>query len=597
MLTGNNRVAPRPPFLPSSIPALLHERGIGPTKDRLAWRLIDQSTEVRQSASFAELYRRSAFVGRKLHRLGLKPGARVMLLMDTRLEFYYALFGTMLICAVPVAVYPPLSASNLDATLEHLRRVATELDAAAVITIDELYPVARLLSFGRALPIFVLDRVGEDDAAGLPGLDWQPGDEPVLLQYTSGSLSSPRAVALSTKAIFSNLTAVGDAFALRDGDIGFSWLPLYHDMGLHSVFFGLIFAMPAILMSPIDFLKKPSSWLRAIARYGVTHSPAPTFGYSYAARRIRDADIQGIRLDCWRVAMCGAEPIDASVLGRFADRFAAFGFDKSAFMAAYGLAENVVAVSFAEPGSGLRVDHSSAIQASSDGIDDGSHLPSVVSVGTPIMGHQVRIWAQGIDSPQDGTVGEIEVRGPSKMLEYWRDPAASKQAMNGDWLRTGDLGYIRDNELYVTGRRKELIIRGGRNYYPHDIEAAATVKDVRRGSVVAFASKNPALGTDDIVLVAEVGHSASTDNPDLVDRIRAAVHSMLNVALRQVVLVKPGTIPKTSSGKLRRDECRMRYETGRLTPPARASWSVLALIAMFRLLPRFIRRRSRSSQV
>jgi fatty-acyl-CoA synthase len=600
MLTGSHRVALRAPILPSSIPALLRERGIGPTKHRLAWRLIDQSTEIRDTASFADLYHRSAFVGRKLHRLGLGRGARVMLLMDTRLEFYYALFGAMLICALPVAVYPPLSASNLNATLEHLRRVAQELDAAALITTEDLYPVARLLSFGRPFPIVVLDDVGNDDAAGLPGLDWEPGDEPVLLQYTSGSLSSPRAVALSTKAIFSNLSAIGDAFALRDGDIGLSWLPLYHDMGLHSVFFGLIFEMPAILMSPIDFMRKPSSWLRAIARYSVTHSPAPTFGYSYAARRIRDVDLEGVRLDRWRVAMCGAEPIDAGILGRFADRFAAFGFDKNAFMAAYGLAENVVAVSFAAPGRGLRVDHTDADRAELQGvtsIGNREHLASVVSVGTPIVGHQVRILAEGAEEPPDGIVGEIEVRGPSRMIEYWHDPVGSGQVIRGEWLRTGDLGYIRDNELYVTGRRKELIIRGGRNYYPHDIEAAATVKDVRRGSVVAFALKNPVSGTDDIILVAEVRRSVSLDNPDLVERIRAGVRSMLNVALREVVLVKPGSVPKTSSGKLRRDECRTRYQTGRLTPPARADWSVLARIAMFRLLPRFVRRLLRWSQV
>jgi acyl-CoA synthetase (AMP-forming)/AMP-acid ligase II len=298
--------------------------------------------------------------------------------------------------------------------------------------------------------------------------------------------------------------------------------------------------------------------------------------------------------------MCGAEPIDARILGRFADRFAAFGFDKNAFMAAYGLAENVVAVSFAEPGRGLRVDHTDADGAELQGvtsIGNREHFASVVSVGTPIAGHQVRILAEGAEEPPDGILGEIEVRGPSRMIEYWQDPVGSGQTITGEWLRTGDLGYIRDNELYVTGRRKELIIRGGRNYYPHDIESAATVKDVRRGSVVAFALKNPVSGTDDIILVAEVSRSVSLDNPDLVERIRAGVRSMLNVALREVVLVTPGSVPKTSSGKLRRDECRMRYQTGHLTPPARADWPVLARIAMFRLLPRVVRRLLRWSQV
>jgi acyl-CoA synthetase (AMP-forming)/AMP-acid ligase II len=269
-------------------------------------------------------------------------------------------------------------------------------------------------------------------------------------------------------------------------------------------------------------------------------------------------------------------------------------------MAAYGLAENVVAVSFAKPGRGLRVDltgrHRAEVQGVSS-ISNREHFTSVVSVGTPIVGHQVRILVKDAEEPPDGIVGDIEVRGPSRMIGYWRDPVDSREVIRGEWLRTGDLGYIRDNELYVTGRRKELIIRGGRNYYPHDIEAAATVKDVRRGSVVAFALKNLASGTDDIIVVAEVGRSASLDNADLVERIRAGVRGVLNVALREVLLVEPGSVPKTSSGKLRRDECRMRYQTGRLIPPPRADWSILARIAMFRLLPRFVRRLLRWSEL
>ena len=579
MLTGSRRVTWQSPALPSSIPVLLRERGTGPTKHRVAWRLINHSCEIRDSATFADLYHRSAFVGRELQHLGVGRGARVVLLMDTRLDFYYSLFGVMLIGALPVAVYPPLSARNLDATLEHLLQVILQLEATTLITTPNLYPVVRLLSVGRQLTILVVDHVHSDDGIGLYGLGASPGDEPVLLQYTSGSLSSPKAVALSTKAIFANISAIGDAFEIRDGDVGFSWLPLYHDMGLHSVFFGLIFEMPAILMSPIDFMKKPSSWLRAISRYRVTHSPAPTFGYSYAARRIRDIDLEGVRLDHWRVAMCGAEPIDASILGRFYDRFASFGFDKNSFMAAYGLAENVVAVSFAEAGRGLRVD--------SPG--DCGQLTSVVSVGKPIAGHQVRIVVDGKVEQKNGVVGEIEVHGPSRMIGYWRDPASSLEAMRSEWLRTGDLGYIRDNELYVTGRIKELIIRGGRNYYPHDIEAAATIKDVRRGSVVAFALKNLVSGTDDVVVVAEVGRSVPRNNPALTEGIRAAVRSALNIALRDVALVERGAVPKTSSGKLRRDECRMRYLTGKLTPPARPNWWLLARIAMFRTIPRRIR--------
>ena len=255
-------------------------------------------TDVQDAATFADLYHRSAFVARKLGAVGVAPRDRVVLLMDTRLAFYYALFGAMLVGAIPVAVYPPLGARNLVPALEHLRRVVQELEATAVVTTRELYPVARLLRDVRPqLKLLVLEDIGEDDGEGLYDSDGASEDAPILLQYTSGSLRlAPRRRLVDARR--SSCQPSGDrrCFEIQDQDVGLSWLPLYHDMGLHSVFFGLMFEMPAILMSPIAFMKRPSSWLRAISRYGVTISPAPTFGYSYAARRIQDSDL-GVRLD------------------------------------------------------------------------------------------------------------------------------------------------------------------------------------------------------------------------------------------------------------------------------------------------------------
>jgi acyl-CoA synthetase (AMP-forming)/AMP-acid ligase II len=234
-------------------------------------------------------------------------------------------------------------------------------------------------------------------------------------------------------------------------------------------------------------------------------------------------------------------------------------------MAAYGLAENVVAVSFAEVGQGLRADG------------------AVASVGKPIVGQDIRIVDAGVEQA-DGALGEIEVRGPSRMIGYWRDHEATQAAISGDWLRTGDLGFVRDDELYVTGRWKELIIRAGRNIYPHDIEAAATVDGVRRGSVAAFAVRNPDSATDDVVVVAEVRTSTTLDNPDLVRRIREEVRRCLNLSLRDVALVRSGSVPKTSSGKLRREACKRLYLDGKLGAQQRTPFSVLARVALFKLL-------------
>jgi acyl-CoA synthetase (AMP-forming)/AMP-acid ligase II len=347
-----------------------------------------------------------------------------------------------------------------------------------------------------------------------------------------------------------------------------------------------MFRMTAVIMSPIEFLHRPVSWLRAISRYRVTHSPAPNFGFSFAARRIKDSDLAGVDLSSWRVAMCGAEPIDAGVLGRFAERFAAQGFRKEAFMAAYGLAENTVAVSFAIPGTGLVVDRIDATLLATTGEARAAETGlAVVSVGKPISGHALRVVdALGNEVP-DAHQGEIQVRGPSRMLGYRGQRDATSASFDGDWLRTGDLGYVKSGELFVTGRKKDLIIRGGRNYYPQDIEAAATVPGVRHGAVAAFGVRDDKTGTENIVVVAEAKGHAATKSRDLVARIRAAVQDQVGAAVHEVVLVAVGSVPKTTSGKLRRAEARQRYQSGTLAPPKRPGLPLPARVGAPSLLP------------
>jgi acyl-CoA synthetase (AMP-forming)/AMP-acid ligase II len=585
MIEGNRRGAAPDPALPASLAALLVDRGTGPDRERIALRFIDRTTESIATATYGELLRRAAAVARELAAAGVRPGDRVILLFESRLEFYYGLFGAMLLGAVPAAVYPPLTPGDLPRSIRHLTLVADQLGARAVATSPILYGVAGQVrgAARRRAALVVLDRVGEADP---PALVAAPGGT-VLLQYTSGSLGVPKAIQLTDASIFANLCAIGDAFAIGDGDVGLSWLPLYHDMGLHSVFFGLIFRMPLIVMSPVEFLHRPSSWLRAIGRYRVTHSPAPTFGFSFATRRIKDVDLQAVDLKSWRVAMCGAEPIDATVLEKFAARFASHGFRREAFMPAYGLAESTVAVSFAAPGGGLRVDRldAAALAARGDALPAGDGRAAIVSVGRPIGGHQVRIVGEGGAELPDGRQGEIEVRGPSLMTGYLDDEAATRAALDGGWLHTGDLGYARDGELYITGRIKDLIIRGGKNYHPQDIEAAATVEGVRPGAVIAFARKDPQSGTEEAIVVAEAKREADLGSAELRDAIQSAVHEAVGLPLAQVVLVGKGVIPKTTSGKLKRRECKTMFEAGTLAAPEGPSKLLLVKVGLFGKLP------------
>jgi acyl-CoA synthetase (AMP-forming)/AMP-acid ligase II len=597
VITGRRRGDAPAPDLPANIPLLLRARAAGPHGATVAFRLIDRFAETIDSVTYAQLWSRAVGVAGNLADSGVRPGEAVLLLMESSLSFYDGLFGSMLRGALPVAVYPPAGPQSLVPALDHLRKVLAQLPSArAILTSQTLYGVADQVRKGRPVGVRVLDRSvvpTPAKAIDLPGEKVGP-DDPVLLQYTSGSLGDPRAIELSTRSIFGNLIGIGDAFGMRPGDIGLSWLPLYHDMGLHSAFFNLMFEMPLVLMSPLDFIRRPQAWLQAVSRYHVTHSPSPSFGYAYAARRIRDDDLQGVDLSTWRVAMCGAEPIDAAALFKFSDRFERHGFSKRAFMGAYGLAENTVAVSFGWPQSGLRVEELDAERLHTTGetvAPTGERHVSVTSVGVPLDGCSVRIVnAQERESPE-GTQGEIQARGPGRMLGYLANTAATRDAFDGDWLRTGDLGFVRNGELFVTGRSKDLIIRAGKNYYPQDLEnAAARVDGIRAGSVAAFGCRDPIKGTEEVVLVAEVKQPNLVSDAPLSDRVRKAVIDATGLTLSEVKLVLPGVVPKTTSGKVRRSECRSRYEAGSLTLPPRPGLALLARLGIWNALPSGIQR-------
>ncbi len=575
MISGRRRSGAPSPALPANIPLLLRARATGPSREAIAFRLVDRFAETIDSVTYRQLWARSASVATELAACGVGRGDSVLLLMESSLAFYAGLFGAMLRGALPVAVYPPSGPQSLVPALEHLRKVLRQLPSAkAILTSQALFGVADEVRAGLPVAVRVLEAAPapEPSAVEMPGEAVGP-DEPVLLQYTSGSLGDPRAIELSTRAIFANLTGIGDAFGMRPGDVGLSWLPLYHDMGLHSAFFNLMFEMPLALMSPLDFIRRPQAWLQAVSRYHVTHSPAPSFGYAYAARRIREEDLTGVDLSSWRVAMCGAEPIDIAALQKFAERFERYGFKRQSFMGAYGLAENTVAVSFAWPQTGLRVDS------------------EIASVGVPLEGHDVRIVDSGHRDLPDGAPGEIQVRGPSRMLGYLANPGATRETFEGDWLRTGDIGYTRDGELFITGRTKDLIIRGGKNYYPHDLErAAGSVDGIRPGSVAAFGRQDVVKGTEDVIVVAEVKRAELLSDPALAERVRKAVVDATGLLVNEVKLVAPGIVPKTTSGKIRRAECRKRYEERSLSLPPKPGTLLLARLALWTWLPGSIQR-------
>jgi acyl-CoA synthetase (AMP-forming)/AMP-acid ligase II len=304
--------------------------------------------------------------------------------------------------------------------------------------------------------------------------------------------------------LLANLRAMGSGIGASPADVFVSWLPLYHDMGLIGAWMGsLLYGMPLVLMPPQAFLARPARWLRAIDAWRGTLSAAPNFAYEILAARVPDDELRGLDLSSWRIAFNGAEPVQAGTLARFAGRFAAHGLRPSALMPVYGLAETGLGLTFPPPGRGPRIDSIDRRALR----DDGRALPSaapdampVVGCGVPLAGHEVRIVdASGAEAPER-VEGRVEFRGPSATQGYFRNPEATATLVHGDWRDTGDVGYVADGELFLTSRVKDLIIRGGHNIHPYDLETAVgELPGVRKGCVAVFGAADPTAGTDRVV--------------------------------------------------------------------------------------------------
>jgi fatty-acyl-CoA synthase len=368
---------------------------------------------------------------------------------------------------------------------------------------------------------------------------------------------------------------------LRAGpdDVGVSWLPLYHDMGLIGfVLAPLYHLVPIVYLPAILFLKRPVTWFQAMTKHRGSIAYAPNFAYALCIKRIKAAELEGIDLSTWRVAGCGAEPIRPETLEGFAEAFSKIGFRKEALLPSYGMAESALAVTFTELGEGLRtlsVNGSAlwergAVEVVSE--DDASAV-RLVSCGPEFPAHKVRVFEPSDPVSEhplsEDAVGEIRIAGPSVMRGYWEDAEQTRESFAGSYLRTGDLGFLHDKRLYVCGRSKEIVIINGRNYYPQDMEwEASKVAGVRRGNVVAFGARDPSGVERDrerVVLAFEVQEPERlAQSSSLVSEVRRTVQEGMGLTLDEVIALPPGALPKTSSGKLQRGKTRDLYETGEL---------------------------------
>ena len=552
-----------------------------------------------EAITYADLQNAAEAVAAGLQARGLQPQQTVALMLPTGREFFAAFFGILIAGGIPVPIYPPARLSQIEDHLRRQRRILANAGIVALITVPEAQSVARLLraqidSLHSVMTVEALSQSG----GSLNRFAAGPHDI-AFLQYTSGSTGNPKGVILTHDNLLANIRVMGQVVDIQSTDVFVSWLPLYHDMGLIGAWLGsLYFACSLVLMSPLTFLARPARWLWAIHRHGGTISAGPNFAYELCVSRIAETDLEGLDLGSWRYAFNGAEPVSAHTMARFSERFAAYGFRPQAMKPVYGLAEVSLGLAFPPTGSPPQVDHVNreslmrSGQAESVDADDPTAL-HVVAAGRPLPGYQIRIVDGMGYEVGERQEGRLEFRGPSTTQGYFRNSEATKSLFNGEWLDSGDMAYIAEGMVYLTGRAKDMIIRGGRNIYPQEVEEALNeVPGLRRGCSAVFGSTDAATGTERLVVLSETRETAPAKLEALRSRINGIVTDLLGTPADDVVLAPPGSVLKTSSGKLRRGASRERYENGLLGRRPRAVWWQLARLGiggLLALLRRFVR--------
>lgn len=542
--------------------------------DAPAVHFLADSLEIAQTLSFGDLHGQAQALAGRLQRRPAS-GERVLLALPSSLDYVLAFLACTYADRIAVPLFPPQSRKPRH--LDRLRNVIADAEPALILCPEEAREVVDGLS---PAPVCTLDalRAEADGAWARPA---SSGETVAFLQYTSGSSGTPKGVVVRQRNLLANLALMQRAYGFDPHGRMVNWLPLYHDMGLIGGLLAPLYAgMPCYLMAPQTFVKTPASWLQALSRHRGTASFAPNFAYALCHRTVSDALIAQLDLSAWEHAINGAEPIHAASLEAFRVRFAAAGFRAQAASPGYGQAEATLCVS-ATPRGALPV----VLPLDKAALERGLALPAVpgtesvdfVACGFPQPGHDlVIVDPQRLTRCAPGRIGEIWLAGPSNAEGYWNRPQASRETFearladeSGRYLRTGDLGFLHEGQVVVCGRLKDLIILNGRNLYPHDIEFAVTdaERGLRAGRIAAFAVPDASLGREKLIVVAEP-HRRLADpgrHAALFARMQRAARDAADCAIDRIVLVEPGTIPMTTSGKISRHGARQAFLGGELS--------------------------------
>jgi acyl-CoA synthetase (AMP-forming)/AMP-acid ligase II len=527
--------------------------------------------DLREQETFvpwALLAQRARRLASSLVAMGIRRGDRVALVLPTGPEFIQSFFGSLLAGAVPVPLYPPIRLGKLDEYYGSTARMLQVTGARLVITDFRVRALfGRPLAKARPdLGCKLADELTrESTEVALPG----SADDLALIQFSSGTTVDPKPVALTHRNLLFQCAALHQMIreSCSPPHVGVSWLPLYHDMGLiGSLLSAVYYPGHLVLIPPENFLARPSLWLRAISRHRATASSAPNFAYGLCVRRIRDEEMKDVNLASWRLAGNGAESISMKVMKKFTARFQAWGFAEQAFAPGYGLAEASLALTSVPPSSGptaLRIDPSELAKCGRAVTGEFE----IVSVGPPSAGVELEVRDKHGAVLPDCRVGRIFARGPSVMSGYFGAPGATSGSLAKGWLDTGDLGFTADGELFISGRAKDVIVIRGANHQPREFESVLEeVEGVRTGCAVALGFIPTGGEGEELLILAERTPLAGGD---LAERIRAAVLEKTRIRPCQVEVLAPGTLPRTSSGKLRRAEALRQFSTGQLAAPKR----------------------------
>ena len=568
--------------------------------DRLSVFLYEGEKEHR--ITYRDLWNGATLYAARLAAQGVGPGQTVAIMLPTSKEYLFCFYGTLLAGAIPVPLYPPARLATIEDHMTRHVSVLKSAGAAVMVTIPEAKPLAWLLRAQvESLRAVMVPEDFSGEASDFAPVRGRAGHI-AFLQYTSGSTGSPKGVVLTHANLLANVRAMIKGARATTEDVFVSWLPLYHDMGLIGGCFATMYCgFPVVLMSPLAFLSRPSQWLRAIHRHRGTISGGPNFSYELCLRRIQDEELDGLDLSSWRFAFNGAEPVSPETMTAFQDRFARWKLRKNALSPVYGLAECSVGLAFTPPGQAWRVDSLDRGAFSRDAralparADDPAPL-KVVGCGYVLPGHDLRVVdAAGLELP-DCNEGQLQFRGPSATSGYYRNPEATKSLFSGEWVNTGDRAYMSHGMVFITGREKDVIIKAGRNITPYELEEAiGDLPRIRRGCVAVFGSVDRASGTERVVVLAETRSRDTALDEDLRHRINELAVSLIGGPVDDIVLAPPHTVPKTSSGKIRRVAAREYYERGPSAAGSRSVWLQFIRLVLAGIGPQ-LRRGVRAAQ-